>query len=1587
MSALERMSEVTQAWFAETFTAPTAIQHAGWERIASGDHTLMLAPTGSGKTLAAFLWCVDRIAFRTAFHDAFVAPRALPGYRALYVSPIKALAYDIERNLRAPLIGLARVAAQRALPAPALELDVRTGDTAMAERRRQARRPGDLLITTPESLYLLLTSRARSSLQTIETVIVDEIHALAPTKRGAHLALSLERLSALVTRAGGRDPQRVGLSATQRPLDVVARYLGGDRPVAIVDSGERPRLDLQVVVPVPDMSAPAASAPAPGAAALPPRERGGLWPAIYPRVLELILAHRSTIVFVNSRRLAERLAQQLSELAAAAGLQRDGEEVVRAHHGSVARMERLQIEEDLKAGRLRAICATSSLELGIDMGAVDLVVQLESPGAVARGLQRVGRANHHLGGAPRGRILPKFRGELLEIAAVTSAMLRGEVEEIALPENCLDVLAQQLVAMCATEAWSVPELRAVVRRAASYLALTDAAFTAVLDMLTGSYAAGELAELRPRLAWDRRADRVSARRGAALLAIVNGGTIADRGLYAVHLGERGPRLGELDEEMVYESRPGETFLLGASTWRIEAITRDRVIVSPAPGEPGKMPFWRGDRPGRPVELGRKMGALARRLDDALAAQDVASHAARDGGDGAARDRGDRAASAGSGVRELLARECALDDFAAENLLAYLAEQRAATGTLPSDAAITVERFRDELGDWRVCVLAPLGARVFAPWTLILQRALETRLGYPVQAMHTDDGIALRFADGDALPEDLDLFPAPDDVEPALLEALTSSPRFAGHFRENAARALLLPRRRPGQRTPLWTQRLRSQQLLAVALRFPSFPIVLETYRECLRDVFDVPALVDVLRRVHARAVRVEGALTERPSPFARALAFDYVATFLYEGDAPIAERRAAALALDRELLSELLGEREQRALFAPEVIADLEQALQARAEARRARDPDELHDLLRRLGDLDEGELAERFTDGPGALAAALDALAAAGRVACVQLAGGPRWIATEDAAQYRDGLGVALPDGLPEALRGGPALTDPRADLAADAPAPDDGSSAADPDHASATGGGAATPPAGVAPALLALVARYARGRGPFTLDELCARFALPPPLGSQALGELAARGAIVVGAFRPLAPAGAREHCDADVLRRLRRAALTRARAETAAVPAEAYARFLGHWQGVAEPRRGRVALRQALAHLEGIPLSFAELEAQLLPARVTDYVPAMLDELGATGELVWAGCSALGARDGRVILARREHAAALLPRREPGAELTDKHRAILRHLESAGASFLVAIEDAVLADARPGVARPRAVDRAALPPDDPARPSTVSAALWDLVWAGLVTNDTFAPLRSLGAPTGRRRSARTSFGGRWSLVEPLTATPGRDVERATTTAHRLATLLLDRWGVVSRQAALVDEVPGGLPALAEVLRAMEELGKVRRGFFVEGLAGAQYAWPAAVDALRAQAGAGRAASGSTLAPDDAPPRPAAVLALSALDPANPWGSLLPWPPSVREAARPSRRAGAVVILLDGACMAMVEPRGKRLLTFVGSAPEPLRRALAEGLPQLMRALRRRTLAIESIDGAPALESPLAELLIALGARRDYRALSFEV
>jgi ATP-dependent Lhr-like helicase len=1505
---LEDFGLATREWFKAAFAAPTAAQAGAWRAIGAGRNALVVAPTGSGKTLAAFLWSLDRLAREPVPQDA------RRRCRVLYVSPLKALAVDVERNLRAPLTGIRQASGRLGVPPPDITVGMRTGDTPADERRSFARTPPDILITTPESLYLLLTSAARESLRGVETVIVDEVHAVAATKRGAHLALSLERLDALI----GRPAQRVGLSATVRPIDETARFLGGAHDVEIVQPPSAKTIEVTVEVPVEDMTrldeVPEVDADDPGAG----RHTPSIWPAVEERVLDLIQAHRSTIVFTNSRRGAERLCARINELAAeragdvvpiparlpaeimAQAGQAGGAPpvVARAHHGSVSREERKQIEEALKSGRLPAVVATSSLELGIDMGAVDLVVQIEAPPSVAAGLQRIGRAGHQVGAVSRGVVFPKHRGDLVSCAVVADRMGAGAIEELRYPRNPLDVLAQQIVAMVALDAWQVDELAALVRRSAPFAELPDSALHAVLDMLSGRYPSTAFAELRPRLVWDRGTDELTGRPGAQRLAVTSGGTIPDRGMFGVFLAgaERAARVGELDEEMVYESRVGDVFLLGSTSWRIEDITPDRVLVSPAPGAAARMPFWKGDALGRPIELGRAIGAQLRsltRADDEKATATL--------------------------------RSSGLDEWAASNLVAYLREQREATRNLPDDRTVVVERFRDELGDWRMTVHCVLGARVNAPWALAIARRLSERYGVDGQVMPSDDGIVVRLPDTAEEPPGADLVAFdPEEIAQLVEESVGTSALFASRFRECAARSLLLPRRDPRRRQPLWQQRQRSAQLLDVAREFADFPVTLEAARECLQDVFDLPGLTGLMREISGRKVRLVEVETPRPSPFARSLLFGYVGAFLYEGDAPLAERRAAALALDSTLLGELLGRVDLRELLDPEVVVETQAQLQWLSTQRRPRDAEDAAELLRLLGDLSTAELAERGVEECWAAT-----LESARRAIRIRVAGEERWIGVDDAGRYRDALGVALPVGIAEAY------LEPVADPLGD------------------------------------LVARYARTHGPFAAATCAARFGLGVFVVEQALKRLSATGRVASGEF---SPGGAgNEWCDAEVLRMLRRRSLAALRREIEPVPPRVLAAFLPRWHQIGGNARGVDALAASIEQLQGIAVPASAWERLILPARVADYASPQLDELCGSGEVLWAGAGSIAGNDGWVTLAYMDSAPLLLPPPDDELALTPLHQSVLAALDDGQALFFRSLSDRVGAT------------------DDTA----LAAAVWDLVWAGHLTNDTFAPLRALlggsgahrakaapartryrrpGRPTMPSRTGPLNMAGRWSRL------PDRDLD-PTRRAAALADLLLERHGVVTRGAVMSEGVTGGFAAVYPVLGALEERGAARRGYFVEGLGAAQFAVPGAVDRLRALAEPAELAKRTG----------AAAVVLAATDPASPYGAALPWPervvdsgdgePVAKAGHRAGRKAGALVVLVSGDLVLYVERGGRTLLSFTDDQEALL--AAGQALGGSVRSGALGAMSVERADGESVHASPLRDALTAAGFRTTPRGL----
>ena len=1816
--ALSHFSAPVRDWFRATFSAPTAAQEGAWESIRNGNNTLIIAPTGSGKTLAAFLWALD------ALHREHEAGTA-GGTRILYISPLKALGADVERNLRAPLTGITRLSGNNT-GEPNISVGVRSGDTPARKRRQLISNPPDILITTPESLYLMLTSAARNTLAGVTTVIVDEIHNLAATKRGAHLAVSLERLDALLEKPA----QRIGLSATVENPEAVARFLGGIQPVTIMSRPVAKEWDLRLSVPVPDMAAlggandygqglyapseyaPSEYAPseAPGGGAAhsasagspqgaaqpissavdipasapytledaigvfpgqanpaqePAQETGqetdqayptqtdgntapkntltiseeslretadserpetSIWPRVQEHIVDHIENNRSTIVFVNSRGLAEKLTAALNDIHLRRFLTQQGIDpedytagicditevppLARAHHGSVSKEQRTLIEEALKGGTLRCVVATSSLELGIDMGHVDLVIQVAAPPSVASALQRVGRAGHRVGEISRGFFYPKHRGDLLGATVTLAGMRSGTLEPLAIPTNPLDVLAQQTVAACALGPISVDSWYEALRRSAPYAELPRALFDSVLEMLAGRYPSDEFAELRPRIIWDRTpteqapSGSIEGRPGAQRLAVTSGGTIPDRGLFPVYLvsgdEERGPkRVGELDEEMVYESRAGEVITLGASSWRIEEITHDAVRVSPAPGQPARLPFWHGDRMGRPYALGVQTGTFTRALSSLDATDSAAAR--------------------------LQLEQLGLDTWAVDNLLAYLREQRESTGAVPSDTRMIVERHRDELGDWRVVLHSPLGYGVHAPWALAVRARIEERYGVDASVMASDDGLILRLSAMEDVPPGADLFLFdPDELEAIVTERVGDSALFASRFRENAARALLLPRRDPGKRTPLWQQRQRAAQLLDVARKYPDFPVLLETARECLQDVYDVPALVQVHRSLQSRAVSMLEVETNDPSPFARTLLFEYVAEHLYDGDAPAAERRAAALSLDPALLAELLGSSGLRDLLDPAVLVQTQQRLQRTGERYRACGVEGVADLLRQLGPLSARELSLRLrADNPrtesaahgsqdfgesedsenygeesgeeyGAHASTTEArelaeelvrsrrafsfMGAADGSAEPQL----YYAVVEDAARLRDGLGIMPAAALPVAL------LEP------------------------------------VAEPLENLVSRYARTHIPFTAQQAAEHFSRLTPVGVGVLIPVLQRlqqqrrlssGEFLPEVLRALGSAGV-EWVDAQVLRTIRARSLAALREEIEPVSAQVYGAFLPSWQNVRSlsvrvaqtlpeasaygafmpSRRAatvvgeRVAplgsaaedgaehtgqdsasatedLLTAIDQLAGVRVPASALETLILPARVPGYQPHMLDELMASGRVFFTGAGQLGGgsaqkSDGWIRLHLSESSSLTLGELTMGEDypeqlLRAENPELWEALQAPG-TLEHAIYEAL---AHGGLFVPALRERvaqlmsAAAPagqvvtfPDA----AEISAALWRLVWAGAVTNDSFAPVRAMLAgvrsahPTpaaparlsrvgrrgaGRIAAARASMGnglaggygadsyassgypapaagrglrslrnnslrggfhgaapavapqdsGRFSRVDTLLQEP---VE-ATVTALARADLLLDRYGVLTRGCLQVEDSAGGFSQLYRIYSAAEDRALVRRGYFIEGLGAAQFAAPATVDLLRSTAdslsvpaspqgfGATQGFGASAYTPQRTDTERVygtfTVTLLAATDPANPYGAALSWsaiPSFAHEGEgtvkhRPARKAGACVVLVDGAPVLYVERGAKTLLAF--TTDPVLLEAAAPALARLVSTGGAEKISVEKVNDVELL------------------------
>ncbi|WP_370561395.1 Lhr family helicase [Edaphobacter albus] len=1530
--ALGLFHPLTARWFSESLGEPTAPQTEGWPAIARGESTLILAPTGTGKTLSAFLWCLDRLMFHRTSDIGC-------GTKAIYVSPLKALAVDVERNLQRPLEGIASLAKREGVAVHIPEISVRTGDTPQRERVRFRRYPGEIVITTPESLYLMLTSAASEALRAVETVIIDEIHALVPTKRGAHLAVSLERLEELC----GRKIQRIGLSATQRPLEEVARFLGGTtgpiaikdasatdvlhgnnndddlvdqeqgeavfpryRPVTIINTGAHKMLELRVEVPVEDMAQLDT-----GRDGRLPKEkdkrdvlkRTSIWQSIFPRVLEIVRRHRSTLIFVNARRIAERMASTLNDLA--------GEPLARAHHGSLAASQRSEIEALLKAGEIRALVATSSLELGIDMGAIDQVIQIESPPSVASGMQRIGRAGHKVGMPSSGVIFPKYRSDLIACAAVTRAMHEGHVEAIRFLRNPLDVLAQQIVAIVSYPPLSLQERERIARwsdeeeepgvsyealfqmigRAAPFARLSRSAFDGVLDMLAGRYPSDEFAELRPRITWNRVKNWITPRSGVRRIAILNAGTIPDRGLYGVFLaGDRDKpiRVGELDEEMVFESRPGEVFVLGASAWRIEEIKQDRVLVTPAPGEAGKTPFWHGDRPGRPIEFGKRIGAFVREIREMPRPAAIAR----------------------------LVEEHDLHPIAAENVLHYIADQERATKIVPDDRTVLIERVRDELGFWRVCLLTPFGSRVHAPWAMAVVAKVHALGGPDVEMMWSEDGFVLRFPEADEPPSVEPFLLSPEEASVLVTQNLGATAMFAAKFRESASRALLLPRHRAIGRTPLWQQRKRAYDLLGIASRYPEFPMILEAYRECLRDVFDMPALKEALRDIAGRTLQIHVVDSRTPSPFASSLLFGYVANYIYDGDAPLAERRAQTLSIDLEQLRDLMGDADLRELLDANAIEETEVQLQCISASFRARTMDGVHDMLLRIGDLSRDELALRCLDEQ--VATSVEKLLQARRIIEIEVADQRRLIAVEDAARYRDALGSKLPVGLPAVF------LEPRRD------------------------------------ALVDLARRYSRTHGPFTVAEVVARFELEPLKVEQVLEGLVQTGRLIEGGFRP--GGSHQEWCDDEVLRTIRRKSLARLRKEIEPVEQAALVRMQNRWQGVAQPRRGLDALLDAIENLQGAPVPASILETEILPARIAGYKPSDLDALMAAGEVVWVGLESLGERDGRIVLYLAEKLNELWPVGR-NAAVTEREQAIVSNLQIRGASFFQDLHEAV-GGGYPG----ESID-----------------ALWSLVWKGLVTNDGMAALRAYCAsqaeqrkPSRRvhlqgpqassfrsRRTTPPTAQGRWAL-QPGAWMEGRSV---TQWSHSVAQQLLVRYGLVFRETAQAESLPGGFSAVYDVLKAMEESGRVRRGYFVADLGATQFAAPSAVEMLRS----------FRFERED---RGLNVIELAATDPANPYGALLRWPAS-EAGAMLSRSVGAKVILAAGELTAYLRRGNPNIQVFLPEE-EPRRTQRMQGLAKFLvervekkveEGDARAGMLIETINGIAVARHPLSQFLLQAG------------
>lgn len=1506
-------SEATTRWFNASFPGPTSAQVGAWDSIAKGDNTLVVAPTGSGKTLSAFLWAIDRLASRHKNENKEDEPA---GVQVLYISPMKALGVDVERNLRSPLAGVTQSALSLGLDAPQISVGVRSGDTSPQQRRRITTHPPDILITTPESLYLMLTSAASEVLASIETVIVDEVHAMAANKRGAHLSLSLERLDAILPKPA----QRIGLSATVRPPQEVARFLGGTSSVTIVSPPNKPAFDITVEVPAQDMTDP----PLPLATET-DREAehrlGSMWPSIEQSLYQRVMAEHSTIVFANSRRLAERLTNRLNEIHQ----QTIGTDdlLARVHHGSVSKEQREDVEEALKSGQLRCVVSTSSLELGIDMGLVDQVVQVDAPPSVSSGLQRIGRAGHHVGGVSRAVIYPTHRSKLLEVAGVVQRMREGDIETMRVLANPLDVLAQQTVAAVAMRDWNIDEWYRTVTRAAPYQSLPRSAFDATIDLLAGRYPSTEFAQLRPRLVWDRDSGTLSARPGSQRLAVTQGGTIPDRGLFRVVTageGDERSRVGELDEEMVYESRVGEVFTLGTTSWRIKEITKDTVQVVPAFGVPGKMPFWRGDSPSRPHELGQGIGELTGQIDRELQAGHWESASAELTGIG-------------------------FDHFAAENTLAYVQEQREVAGVVPSDGSLLIEQTRDEVGDWRLVLQSPYGLAVHAPWALALGARVREQLGLEASAVASNDGIIVRLPDTEDDPPGPELFAFdPDEISAIVLDEITNSPLFAARFRECAARSLILGAGKPGKRSPLWQQRQRSASLLEVASRYPSFPVILEAVRECVQDVYDLDALTEIHRRLTDGRIRMRQSVTETPSPFAQAMLFGYVGAFLYEGDAPAGERRLAALSVDPTLLRELLGDVEMADILEQDAITQVELELQRLAAERRLSGSEGVADLLRTLGPLDLTEISNRIVDPsdehsplPAEQANKLvEELVETRRIIPVRIADQQRYAVIEDAGLLQQGLGIALPPGVPSVFL----------QLQADA--------------------------------LTQLLSRYGTTHGPFTAAQAGERFGLGSAVVTQELTRLSQRRAFLEGRFTTRGDSAQSEWISVDVLRRIRSRSIALLRGSVEAVPQDVYASFLLNWQGVSDPSTGLDGLEAALELLDGLPLPASTWETMVLPVRVRDYRPSDLDALIGSGQVLWVGGGQLAKTDGWVSFHMRETAALTLP--EPQAPDAGRESAIVKVLSDKGALFAPQLLEEL---------------REEYPLLSVAE---LAEALWSLAWKSLVTTDSPESLRAAirgrraaqktSPSRGRPRRLRASFlsrvavgtdaaavmlearlAGRWSMLPR--PEPGEQQRFMAKVA-----LLLDRYAIVTRGAVTAEPVSGGFSRAYGVLSELESAGLCRRGYLVEGLGGAQFAASGTVDRLRDYA--------DQLA-SEGPGATRKAVVLSATDPANPYGAVLPWPElsgaeAVPETLKPRRNPGALVVLMNGHVCFYLERGGRTAADLVSTQlsaaeVEEMRQLCSGALARALAEARLNSFTLQKINGKPVTDSEWESPLLDAG------------